>query len=372
MKSLNIRYLPQVDHLRALAALWILLYHGKQLLGARLALGQSFDAEQWTYTTNPFYSLILEGHTAVALFMVLSGFIFTYGAFGRNISYKDFVYNRFLRIYPLYLCLLFLILTVNSSIEKPVSLSSLLVTLLPLADFGWQDGSQLVPMSWAVAVEFQFYLIYPFLLFFFNKKPLKVTLSILGVALLFRIIGIWLWADPRDFSYWHLIGRIDQFILGMYTAVLVLRHEGNTRIFKTTLVISVPFTILVLYGFHRLGGWPNFANWKVLWPTVEGSMWSLLIFGYVGSRQLWPNWISSLLVLVGEASFSIYLLHILVIRGFENRLHLLFRPSGNGNIDAVISTIILVVPITLFISFITYRVIELPFLQLRRQYLISK
>src|ERR1700745_509033 len=99
MKSSNIRYLPQVDHLRGVAPLWVLCYHGAHLFRSALT-GTPVDDAHWPSSHNPLWALIYEGHTAVALFMGLSGFIFAYGAIGHRIYYRRFIGNRLLRIYP--------------------------------------------------------------------------------------------------------------------------------------------------------------------------------------------------------------------------------------------------------------------------------
>ena len=52
MKSRNIAYLPEVDHLRAFAALLIVFYHGLHLLRSRLLHDQPFDFSHWISTTN--------------------------------------------------------------------------------------------------------------------------------------------------------------------------------------------------------------------------------------------------------------------------------------------------------------------------------
>jgi peptidoglycan/LPS O-acetylase OafA/YrhL len=100
VKSSSIRYIPTVDHLRAFAAL-VDFYHGMQRLGSFLRTSsESFDG-RWTFSKNPL-ALVAERHSAVALFRVLRGFIFTYGAAVRAISYWQFLANRMRRIAPLF------------------------------------------------------------------------------------------------------------------------------------------------------------------------------------------------------------------------------------------------------------------------------
>jgi uncharacterized membrane protein len=131
MQSRNLQYLPAVDHLRALAALLLILYHGQQLITADASVRRGLPRPDWLFTANPLSALIIEGHTAVGLFMVLSGFIFTYGARGRDIAYWPFLKNRLLRIYPLYL---FLIVVEIYALPRTFTLTGLHSSLLCLSN----------------------------------------------------------------------------------------------------------------------------------------------------------------------------------------------------------------------------------------------
>src|SRR6185312_6594894 len=99
MKPREGRYLVTVDHLRALAALLIIFYHGKQLFGFFLRTGvEGFNPMPWPVATGVLDALVIEGHSAVSLFMVLSGFIFANGNWGREVAFRQFMANRLWRI----------------------------------------------------------------------------------------------------------------------------------------------------------------------------------------------------------------------------------------------------------------------------------
>lgn len=364
MQSANIKYVPQVDHLRAIAALWIIFYHGEQLIGSILRTGKWFAGE-WQYSLNPLVSVIREGHTAVALFMVLSGFIFTYGTYGRSVDYGRFITNRLLRIYPLFLCVVMVGIAANPASFK---LAAFITTILPLANVQLLQTGPFTAMAWAVAVEFQFYLIFPFLLRFLNEGMLRFILSVLACALLFRLIAVGLGGNARDLSYWHIVGRIDQFAAGMVAAAALRNFQPEARIMRFGLVVAVALTIGMLFGFHRLGGWPVNAPWKVIWPTIEALVYALLIASYVASGSLLSQSASRWLAALGATSFSIYLLHIVIIE-LAIRHGWVLRLTGSAGIDAIISTVIIVMPLTLLASTLTYRCIELPFLRLRKKYI---
>lgn len=370
MKSANIPYLPQVDHLRALAAVWIVLYHGMRLIGVGFQGRMGDDPSNWERTSNPFFALLVEGHTAVALFMVLSGFIFTHGALGKRVLYGPFVVNRLLRIYPLYLAVGLWVLTARSSTSGPsLTLEILVATLLPVGDLKWSSPVEVVPMAWAVAVEFQFYLLFPLLMARFNDRPLRVAGAVIGTAFLFRAVAVFNGAGPRDLVYWHLLGRIDQFVLGMVAALAYARLGKRAAV--AALVAGGPVVVATLFAFHQRGGWPNDEAWKIVWPTAEGAAWAVFVFGYVGAGPGRPGWLSRPVAAVGEVSFSIYLLHQLIVMPVAYRAGGLPRPTGDPSLDAVFATVVFVLPVVIVLSLLTYRVIEKPFLAMRRKYLVE-
>jgi len=366
MKSSNIRYLPEVDHLRALAALMIVLYHGLHVIRSRLAFHADFDMKDWIVASNPFVAAIAESHSAVALFMVLSGFIFTYGAFGHRIAYGRFMLNRVLRIYPLVLALAFVGM---AAFPSHFSLSGFLLTVLPLSDLPGSLGlNGLTTMFWTVAVEFQFYLVFPFLLRFAERDGPRALLACVVVAIALRFLALGLGAGPRDLSYAHIAGRIDQFLLGMMAAIVLLRGALARRVLRALLLPAAALAFAMLAGLHALGGWPVDAWWKVLWPTVEGAVWAVVIVCYIGGGDIWPAALSALLCALGEISFSIYLLHFPVIQVVaRHEWFVIVGTSAAAN--ALATTALVAAPLTIALSALTYRFVERPFLDLRRRYL---
>jgi peptidoglycan/LPS O-acetylase OafA/YrhL len=161
MRSPNIRYLPAVDHLRAYAALLIVFYHGLHLFSYRLRFGRDLDMEHWLQPSNPLLAALAEGHTAVALFMVLSGFILTVGALEGGVTWIGFIRNRLLRTYPLFLLMVFAGI---ATMPQNFSFAAVAQTVLGL---GNEAGAFVAPpftsMLWTIAIEWQFYVIFPLL-----------------------------------------------------------------------------------------------------------------------------------------------------------------------------------------------------------------
>ena len=112
-------------------------------------------------------------------------------------------------------------------------------------------------------------------------------------------------------------------------------------------------------------------RYKILWPLIEGVLWAGFIYFYLTLAHQARNPFARALAFVGEISFSIYLLHIIVIELFM-RLHIDILPSGSEPITrAVVHTNTIILPIVIVCAFATYHIIEKPFLTLRRAYLIK-
>ena len=223
VRSSNRVYLPAVDHLRAAAAVLVVLFHGSQLLRSPVPGPPSFSPSEWSYSVNPLETLISEGHTGVALFMVLSGFILTTGALGRDIRYGTFIRNRLLRVGPLFVVVL---LVAVAAASASFSFLGLLQTVFGFATLpgGFTTGP-FAMILWTVGIEVQFYLLFPlFLRILDNRGPRPLVLFVLCMAV-FRTLAALTTSgvDLHQLTYFSIAGRIDQFLIGMLAAWLFPR-----------------------------------------------------------------------------------------------------------------------------------------------------
>jgi peptidoglycan/LPS O-acetylase OafA/YrhL len=362
LRSDNIAYLPAVDQLRGIAALWIVIYHAFHLVSYRLAFGGAFAPDHWPAVADPLSALIVEGHAAVGLFMVLSGFILTYGAWGRQIDYFGFLRNRLLRIYPL---ALFLLVVAIYSMPERFSWGAFWQTLLLGHNLpGAFAGAPYTDMFWAISVEFQFYLVFPLLCVILRQRTWRTFAIMVLLLMAFRAIATTLGANIRDVSYLTIVGRLDQFLIGM-----VLGAWWRDRPTAEGRLMWLPLTIFVwsvaLWGFNRMGGWPALAAWKMLWPTAEGILSALFIYAYLCAAPRLPRMFSGALQRIGQLSYSLYLVHMVIISLILD--HLLAGVVITFPLPVIV--LALVLPGTLLLATLTYFGIEKPFLGLRGRYL---
>jgi len=366
--SKNIRYIAAIDHLRAYAASLVLLYHSVHVISYHLLWGTPFKFDHWPAAGNPLTALIYEGHTGVSLFMVLSGFIFTYGGSGREINYPTFLRNRILRIYPLMLAITFIGI---AAFPEKFTLPGFIQTLLPLQNTaGSLDLGAYNSMFWTIAVEFQFYLIFPFLYRMLIYRGIRHLALLILFVLVARWSALLLGGNPRDFSYWTILGHLDQFLIGMITASFSQRFSVEARpslLWALPVVVSV--VAIMLFLFNRHGGWPAETAWKILWPTLEAALWALVIVAYLAALRGRNGFFSRLFAGVGTVSYSMYLLHFIVIT-IALKHSLFFNLPGRPFLSSFLTGVTIILPVTICVSILTYLSIEKPFLALRRRYLI--
>lgn len=370
MRSSNIRYVPQLDHLRALAVTILVFYHGLALLIYFFKAGtRGVYHTQWLLTKNPFLAVLVEGHTSVALFMVLSGFIFTYGVGDREIVYQKFLANRMWRIYPM--LLFFMLLSAHLN---PGSFT-FLGFVQSLLFLGNMPGAMIQSnVGWAIGVEFQFYLLFPFLLVFQKRFGFRYLVALVALTTIGRGMIQLETNAVREASYLSILGRLDQFVIGMAAALILQRatiDSPSRRWLRRALPLAVAAVLGWFLYFHLDGGYQTDKPARVFWPTIDGLVWGALVVTYVAwddGAGVARNWLSLWVARLGEISFSCYLLHLFLFQIVQQKKWLITF-STNAGTNALLNTLVIVWPATIALGTLTYLVIEKPFMSFRSRYL---
>lgn len=353
--SKNLKYDSRLDHLRFLAAAMVIFYH---CFTDNFGLGHS--------TYNPLLGLVEQGHMGVGLFMVLSGYLLTKIASGKKINYLDFIKNRILRIYPLYiLCVLIML----CGWRLDYSFTQALSLFFPFVNTLQDVKLPLFGHLWTIAVEFQFYLIFPFLVLFLDRFGPRYILGLLALTIFFKYL-IWMkMGSVTNVAYITLLGRIDQFAIGMVAAFLTKRYLADSKISTAWLIAAIAGAAVVMSIFCGQQGLIGIdQSWiMAFWPSIEAVMWATLIVSYSHARLSIPESIDVSLARLGQLSFSMYCMHYIIIP-FTNTHFIRIGQTPGGLADVLVQTAFLTVPAIVVFSMLTYGIIEKPFFTLKKKY----
>ena len=274
------------------------------------------------------------GYIGVNLFFVLSGFILVYTYAGTGVSPRRFWQARFARIYPAYsLSLLlsapffffavrhleipFLAWSKQHLVTACVLTLGLLQSWFPQAALTWNA------VCWSLSVEAFFYLVFPILLLwnreFTSRKLFWVvvlwSVVSLATAVLYIVVhpdGIdkinsgettLLWKNVLSFNP---LVRLPEFLVGVFAGRLFLSA-------KTRPALAAP---LVLFGIAVVLALVLLAD-RIPRPLISAGFLSPSFAAIIYGLALRPGWAKFLnaraLILLGDASYSLYLLHPTVI-----------------------------------------------------------
>ncbi|WP_421944652.1 acyltransferase family protein [Pedobacter sp.] len=175
---LDVKYIPSLDGWRAVAILMVIFGHFMLTLEKGSII-------------HTFLKLVAIGDIGVKIFFVLSGFLITTLLIKEKIKYdrinlKNFFIRRALRIIPVFYLYLIVVFLVNHFFRLNLVLSNFIVPLFYINNFNFLSRTWITGHSWSLAVEEQFYLIWPFIFKHF-KNSLLICLIIILIIPFFKI-----------------------------------------------------------------------------------------------------------------------------------------------------------------------------------------
>jgi len=319
-----------------------------------------------------FYFLKDFGAIGVDIFFVLSGFIISLGAkkYLRLHGFRDFLVKRLIRILPIYwiatlITIAFSIFTANTSsltsVNSPSRYFLKSFILLPLFDGEYFRDTILV-QAWTLSFELFFYIVIA--TFILSKSKYIVVISLSFITLLVVAGTI---MSPSNVMFKFVSNPINlEFVFGCIIGIIYSSKARISYIFSVGL-ISLALTMLastLIMGYGDIASHESIVNGNL--PLTRLLMWgipcSLLVASLVFLEPYFIKYIPSILILTGDASYSIYLTQYLSLRIFTE----VWKGFNLGQPDIFIVASIV---FSLFIGIIFYFLIEKRLVNyLNRQY----
>ncbi|HHQ4647060.1 TPA: acyltransferase family protein [Aeromonas hydrophila] len=344
MSSVNheLKYRPDIDALRAIAVISVVIYH---------------FSKSW----------LPGGFVGVDIFFVISGFLISgiliKSVEGNTFSLAGFYLRRVRRILPATIFCIFITTLFCSSFFIPsdgLSLAkSAMAALLSFSNiFFWKsiDTSYFAPSAdtlpllhtWSLGVEEQFYLIWPLIILFLakwnNVKWIGGVAVILATMSFF--IGEHFIVSDQSFSYYMLPARAGELFVGSITYIISNKIGRLSRWFaQLTSILGLSMIVYSLCYFHKNMGFPGYY---AIIPALGSSFF--ILGGLNQSNIINKAFSAKPIVFIGLISFSLYLWHWPVLA---------FARYAYTELDSIVSIYCAIIIVVM--TLISYYFVEIPF-----------
>lgn len=320
---MHLKYYKNLDGLRGIAALSVIIYH-------------FFHDNPISYNISQYPIL----HTitnlmqhGVTLFFVLSGFVITrilINTKQQENYFSQFYKKRALRIFPLYYLYLFVFFWTLSFLPQTginTDNDSFFSVFFFLQNLDWITGFRSIAPGhyWSLAVEEHFYFLWPLIVFIIpNNRITRLTIILIILSLPLKY---YFYTSGIDINH-NTFSRYDSILLGALIAMFEQNPnyslERIRKVFKSEILVLV---ILVLTGFIIYSFQKEFPLVKESFKhIILGVLSAIFIFRLINEKE--DNWLYQFLTTdkmqyLGKISFGLYVWHMLIIQimvyiGFKN------------------------------------------------------
>lgn len=334
-------YRPDIDGLRAIAVILVVLFHA-------------------------FPKLLPGGFIGVDIFFVISGFLITGILFdditNNRLDIINFYQRRIVRLLPALILIFIAVFAAGNiyffahefdQLGRHLYAGSIFASnILLIMESGYFDNESITkPLLhlWSLAVEEQYYIFWPLFLFFVSKlKKLEKSIHLISAPVLISfLISLYLTKHNPTYAFYLPFSRFWEIGVGAILAVVYRSHPGlNKKIddSRLKLPISVAGLILILFSAVQFNSKVLYPGWRAILPCVGTVFLILGKSSWLNNKVLSFSW----LVGIGLISYPLYLWHWPMI-SFSNILY----PTGIPT-----PYMLLLIGGSILLAFLTYFYIE--------------
>jgi peptidoglycan/LPS O-acetylase OafA/YrhL len=306
-----------LDGLRGIAVLLVVWYHLWEIT--------------WLSPGPRLQFLPATGFIGVHLFFFLSGFVISYPFIGAMLAqraeptWRNFAWRRFIKIVPSYVLAVAIAYAVGYAQAQPnasavpdlVTHLLFIHTWFPLR-YGTIDG-----ILWTLAVEVEFYLVFPLIWRCFKRQPWLTAAAMIGIA--------WWWRTALNqccyntvFVQWeeNLPGYLDIFASGMISAYVFTRFGEGCRTTAARYagpvagIAGVALLVVLLQSLYSYRFNDQWAGvWQINNRPLLGGAFAIIALGWLMSPRWWQVVLDNVILrFFATISYNLYLYHQLVAR----------------------------------------------------------
>ena len=293
------KYRPEIDGLRTVAVLAVIIFH----LDSKWLQG---------------------GFLGVDVFFVISGFLITSIIYSKtregSFSIIEFWKRRIKRLYPALMAMVGVVLLVSAFVlvrpergqlwyQALGAMFSYENIVLWQTTWGyWAPASENISLlhTWSLSLEEQFYVCFPITLVLINWLARgKEKLIICGLLVASFCLCVYATADYRSPTFYLLPARMWELLIGSVLAIQDITKKPN-RDYRLSWLIQIVGITMIITSFFLIKNDESFPSFYPLLPCVG----TLLLLMYGGSKGIVQSILSAKpVVYLGKISYSLYLWH---------------------------------------------------------------
>jgi peptidoglycan/LPS O-acetylase OafA/YrhL len=346
-----VRVRPAINALtsiRFFAALYVAIFHW-----AKLQAHRGWPA--------PARNAALVGYIGVPMFFVLSGFILSYNYAPdegrRHVDKRGFWVARLARIYPVYLfglvvVLPFFLMDLSKVGALDVAHVGLIGGTATTLTQAWSPATACkwnCP-GWTLSVEAFFYALFPFLLAPLLLLPVRKLLAVATASWFVALLGptyVALGLPAHGALDFYVsttpLARLPEFVIGMALGLVFLRTISTrpTHVPRGGVTVAAGAAALALAGLIVAS---SHIPEILLRTSLATPLFATIIFalaldtGRLQRSMSWP-----VLVLLGEASYALYIIHIAVLSYLNHGTRIIAGHRINGSLEFGLGYLVLAV-----------------------------
>lgn len=364
-------YFENLNTIRFLCFLSVFFHHSFFTTSDKI-----LNSEQYRILTRDVFG---NGNLGVNFFFVLSGFLITFllieeKKINDRISILKFWMRRILRIWPIFFFCVFFGFVIFPELkllfgQVPEETANPLYYVTFLNNFNIIQNdlpdSSILGVLWSIAIEEQFYLIWPILIALTPLKRLWILFVVLiGISIAFRYFN----HDYMIFEY-HTLSCMSDLVVGAFGAWLIqnsIKFKNHITNLPKIVIIVIHITFICFFFFRDEfnQSFPNlFAFERII---ISISIIYIILEQTFSTNSFFKLGRLRLMSKLGEISYGLYALHFIAILIVTKSTSFLGWNTEFWQITIIDTSIALT--LTILISMFSYKYFETPFLKLKERF----